>query len=99
MPENDATQSPESRPRHLVVVGPEGFLLTLQMLPPHGTRRWVARRKAEIVAAVRGGLLEIDEACASYGLSREEFCAWEAAMVEFGMRGLFGSRRRPRSPR
>jgi hypothetical protein len=96
MHKDDATPSQESRSRRLVTVGPEGFLLTSQMLPSPKTRRWVARRKAEIVAAVHGGLLEMDEACARYGISREEFCAWEAAMMEFGMRGLFVSRRQPR---
>jgi D-arabinose 1-dehydrogenase-like Zn-dependent alcohol dehydrogenase len=28
-----------------------------------GTKRWVIRRKAEVIAAVRGGLLSIEEAC------------------------------------
>ena len=35
----------------------------LATLPPPGTKRWVIRRKAEVVAAVRGGLLSLEEAC------------------------------------
>ena len=31
-------------------------------LPPVGTR-WVPRRKAQVVTAVRGGAISLDEAC------------------------------------
>ena len=31
------------------------------------------RRKAEVVAAVSGGLLSVDEACERYSLTLEEF--------------------------
>ena len=41
------------------VVGPTGTPLTLRDLPPVNTDRWVIRRKAEVVAAVRGGLLSL----------------------------------------
>ncbi len=56
-----------------VVMGPDGNPLTLDDLPPPGTTRWVIRRKAEVVAAVRGGLLSLEDACARYGLTEEEF--------------------------
>src|ERR1700741_3075749 len=39
------------------VIGPLGEPLTLDTLPPPETTRWVVRRKAEVVAAVNGGLL------------------------------------------
>ena len=55
------------------VVGPLGEPLTLDSLPPRDTTRWVVRRKAEVVAAVNGGLLSVDEACARYNLTLEEF--------------------------
>ena len=42
-------------------------------LPPPETRRWVARRKAQVVAAVRAGVLSLEEACRRYTLSAEEF--------------------------
>ena len=38
------------------VIGPLGEPLTLESLPPPNTTRWVVRRKAEVVAAVNGGL-------------------------------------------
>src|SRR3546814_1000790 len=56
----------------LRVVGPLGEALTLRTLPPRDTKRWIVRRKAEVVAAVRGGLITSDEACARYRLSRSE---------------------------
>ena len=49
------------------VIGPTGAPLTLNDLPPVDTGRWVIRRKAEVVAAVRGGLLTLDEASYSPG--------------------------------
>ena len=42
------------------VIGPLGEPLTLESLPPASTTRWVVRRKAEVVAAVAGGLLTVD---------------------------------------
>ena len=46
----------QMRPRVKYVIGPDGSPLTIADLPPKNTRRWVIRRKAEVVAAVRGGL-------------------------------------------
>ena len=43
------------------VIGPLGEPLTIDTLPPPTTTRWVVRRKAEVVAAVNGGLLTVDE--------------------------------------
>ena len=36
-----------------------------------GTKRWVIRRESELVAAVRGGLLSLEEACERYTLTVE----------------------------
>src|SRR5471030_1439044 len=47
------------RPRVKYVIGPDGSPLTIADLPPPTTKRWVIRRKAEVVAAVRGGLLSL----------------------------------------
>lgn len=69
------------------VIGPCGELLTLDMLPVPGAR-WTPRRKAEIVAAVRGGMLAIEEACSIYNISVEEFDAWDRAIGRSGLRGL-----------
>jgi hypothetical protein len=57
-------------------------------LPAPGTTRWVIRRKAEIVAAVRGGLLSLDEACARYLLTVDEFLSWQHAVDRHGLAGL-----------
>ncbi len=70
------------------VVGPLGEPLTLDSLPPPGTTRWVVRRKAEVVAAVNGGLLTFEEVCARYDLTMEEFASWKRAVERSGMPGL-----------
>ena len=70
------------------VIGPLGEPLTLDSLPPANTRRWVVRRKAEVVAAVRGGLLTLDEACERYSLTNEEFLAWQKSIDRHGLAGL-----------
>ena len=46
------------------------------------------RRKAEVVAAVTGGLLTIDEVLARYNLTIEEFASWQRAVDRSGMKGL-----------
>lgn len=74
------------------VTGPNGSPLTLADLPPISTRRWVSRRKAEVVAAVRGGLLSQDEACKRYNLTTEEFDSWQNALDRFGLPGLRATR-------
>jgi len=74
--------------RPKAVVGPNGTMLSLETLPPPDTRRWVARRKAEVVTAVRGGLLTLEEACGRYNLSAEEYAAWETAIDRHGLGGL-----------
>ena len=76
------------RPRVKYVIGPDGSPLTIADLPPTNTRRWVIRRKAEVVAAVRGGLLRLEEACQRYKLTVEEFLSWQAAIDEYGLAGL-----------
>ncbi|HEY5105380.1 MAG TPA: DUF1153 domain-containing protein [Caulobacteraceae bacterium] len=70
------------------VIGPTGTPLTLSDLPPTNTQRWVIRRKAEVVAAVRGGLLSLDDACERYSLTNEEFLGWQQALDRHGLPGL-----------
>lgn len=76
------------RPRVKYVIGPDGSPLTIADLPPSDTRRWVIRRKAEVVAAVRGGLLSIDEACRRYTLTVDEFLSWQQSIDRYGLAGL-----------
>jgi len=59
------------------VIGPEGEPIGPEDLPEHADIRWVRRRKARVVAAVRGGLLSLHEALQRYSLSLEEFIEWE----------------------
>jgi hypothetical protein len=61
------------RPRPKYVMGPDGSPLTMADLPGPGTKRWVIRRKAEVIAAVRGGLLSLEEACSRYMLTVVNF--------------------------
>jgi hypothetical protein len=70
------------------VIGPQGMPLTCDSLPSPQIKRWVAGRKAEIVAAIQGGLLSLDEACNRYALSREEVVAWHVAYNRHGLNGL-----------
>jgi len=70
------------------VIGPGGNILTFDNLPPKNTRRWVPRRKAEVIAAVDGGLLTLTEACSRYAISHEEFSSWIQAYARHGLAGL-----------
>lgn len=67
-------------------------IITLQDLPPPETRRWVARRKAQVVTAVRAGVLTFEEACRRYNLSAEEFASWEHAIDHHGLSALHVTR-------
>ncbi len=69
-------------------IGPSGNLLTLEDLPPSDTVRWVIRRKAELAAAIRGGLLSLEDACERYQLSEEELQSWANSIAKHGIRGL-----------
>src|SRR5713226_4953531 len=86
------------RPRVKYVIGPDGSPLTIADLPAPGTKRWVIRRKAEVVAAVRGGLLSLEEACSRYTLTVEEFLAWQYSIERHGLAGLRTTRIKHYSP-
>ncbi len=77
-----------NRIRAKYVIGPDGSPLTVADLPPSTTKRWVIRRKAEVVAAVRGGLLSLDEACRRYTLTVDEFLSWQLSIDRHGLAGL-----------
>jgi hypothetical protein len=74
--------------RPIEVPGPLGRPITLDSLPPPDTRRWVVRRKAEVIVAIRGGLLTAAEACARYRLSPEELELWHESIDRAGVPGL-----------
>ena len=70
------------------VIGPDGSPLTVADLPPPDTKRWVIRRNAEVVAAVRGGLISLDDACRRYTLTVEEFLSWQRSIERHGLAAL-----------
>lgn len=80
------------RPRAKYVIGPDGSPLTIADLPPPGTKRWVIRRKAEVVAGVRSGLISLEDACRRYSLSMDEFLSWQRLLEDHGVRGLRATR-------
>ena len=57
-------------------------------LPPSDTKRWVARRKAAVVTAVRSGAIGLEEARRRYELSEEEFLAWKRGIANHGVAGM-----------
>jgi len=72
----------------LTLIGPYGELVTRDMLPPAKTIRWVPRRKARVVCAIRGGLISRQEARDLYGISDEELLSWEKLYDDHGPSGL-----------
>jgi hypothetical protein len=74
------------------VIGPDGHAMTVADLPRRDTKRWVIRRKAELVAAVRGGLLSLEEACERYTLTVDEFLSWQRSIDRYGLPGLRATR-------
>ncbi len=62
--------------------------IVVNNLPSANTIRWTMCREAEVVAAVRNGLLGRDEACERYRLSAEELLNWEQLIAAHGLRGL-----------
>jgi transposase-like protein len=60
----------------------------MENLPGSDTKRWVVRRKAAVVAAVRSGRITVEDACRTYQLSEEELLSWERAFEINGLAGL-----------
>jgi hypothetical protein len=74
-------------------MAPDGRPLTIGDLPSPGTQqRWVIQRKALVVAAVRGGLLSLGDACKLYTLTIDEFLSWQTAVDQHGLTGLRATR-------
>ena len=61
-------------------------------LPSPDTKRWVARRKAQVVYAVQAGAISLTDACERYALSVEEFLGWQRAIENNGLPGLRATR-------
>ena len=58
--------------------------MTMADLPAPSTNRWVIRRKAEVIAAVNGGLASLEEVCRCYTLTVEEFLSWQSLIDRRG---------------
>ena len=71
-------------------VGPINLQTFLQSPSP---TRWVPRRKAALVLAVRAGLVSLSDACERYEISGAEFATWEAIFDVEGLAGLHLKRR------
>ena len=71
---------------------PKSHPTSVDDLPPPDTTRWVVRRKAQVVAGVRAGILSVEDACKRYNLSLEEFMSWQSLVDRHGPRGLRATR-------
>ena len=60
---------------HSIAAKP-GSRLTLTDLPQRGSMYWTDRQKADVVTAVRSGLITFAQASEWYMLSAEEFIGW-----------------------
>jgi len=79
----DSMISQKPFPSVRLPLGPNGEVLTPNDLPSTRPKRWVAGRKAEILAA-----LTMEDACARYSLSLDEFLLWKRAVKTAGVSGL-----------
>jgi hypothetical protein len=59
---------------------------------PQPAERWITRRKAALIAAVRSHEITLEEACRQYQLSPGEFAGWLAAFEKHGVLGLRATR-------
>jgi len=64
--------------------------------PPPPPKRWLPQRKAEVMDAVRGGFLSLDDALDRYALSIDEYLAWQRRIGIFGLAGLRVNGTQPR---
>jgi hypothetical protein len=60
-------------------------------LPMPG-QRWMPRRKAMVLTALRNGTVTIEEVCRRYHLVNEEIDGWIAAFERYGVPGLRATR-------
>ncbi|MFZ4762067.1 MAG: DUF1153 domain-containing protein [Alphaproteobacteria bacterium] len=66
------------------------FVMTADelLLPSPDTKRWVMRRKAAVILAIKEGRLTLEEACERYNISIEEMMTWRRLIEKHGMGGL-----------
>ena len=88
-PERTLRKDAQLPPR---VIDPLGVPMSVHDLPAINTKRWVIRRKAKVVAGVRGGLISLEDALQRYNLSIDEFLSWQRMLDEHGLNGLRATR-------
>lgn len=69
----------------IYIVGPDGDVITRGSLPAASRQHWRIRLKAKVVAAVEGGLITREEACARYHMSEEEYAQWRRMVERSGL--------------
>lgn len=77
-----------SRPDTVVTAGENMAAASFDDLPSPDTTRWVASRKAQILAAIDNGRLTRAQACVRYRISEAELRLWERAVECAGVPGL-----------
>jgi hypothetical protein len=77
-------------------IGLRGNVITPYDLPPAHGVRWTSLRKADLIAAIVGGVITLDEAKARYALTTEELSEWRRALAAGGVSGLKATKRAPR---
>jgi hypothetical protein len=83
-----------SAPQSTATDRPRASAVTAGAAPPRPDR-WLPQRKAEVIAAVDGGVLSLDDALERYSLSIEEYLGWQRAIREAGIAGLRIYQERP----
>ena len=79
-------------PMNNFVEQPPGQVPSMGELPTPNTVRWVARRKAAVVAAVRAGKITMEEVLRVYQLTEEELLSWQRSFESHGLAGLRATR-------
>lgn len=60
----------------------------IETLPPLTGTRWVTSRKAQLIRAIRSGIITIEEASRRYRLTIDELSEWQTSFDKHGKRGL-----------
>jgi hypothetical protein len=85
---NEGSKHMEAIANPAATAGSDDPVAADDRLPPVNTTRWVARRKAEVLAAITDGRLTRAAACARYSISEAELRLWERAVECAGVPGL-----------
>ena len=80
------------RDKLLEILGEDGFPKSHEDLPPPTIRRWVIRRKAQVVAGIEINIMSEEEAISFYNLSAEELASWRRLLLAHGLKGLRATR-------